>query len=75
MIVEKQGKKQSDLVKSTILLNRLLKQHLAVAAIATGQDQSEIMRDALEDRLIRMGCDLTAPPRLPEITRVAAAGG
>ncbi len=59
----------AELVKSTILLSRNLKQHLAVAAIATGQEQSAIMRDAIEERLEKMGCDLASPPQLPSLKR------
>lgn len=64
------AKKGSDLVKSTILLDKNLKQHLALAALVTGQEQSEIMRDALKERLSKMGCELSEPPQLPNLKRL-----
>lgn len=60
----------SNSVMSSILLDRNLKLHLMVAALATDQDQSEIIRNALEERLTAMGCDLTKPPLLPNLKRL-----
>lgn len=61
---------KSDMVKVTIVLESALKMHLAVAALATGQEQSEIVRDALKQRLQEMGVDLSQPPQLPNLKRL-----
>jgi hypothetical protein len=64
---------KSDLVKKTFLFNKNVSMHLAVAALATGVEQADIVRDATETRLTDMGCDLTRPPQLPDIRIVSSS--
>jgi hypothetical protein len=59
-----------ELVKKTFLFEKNISMHLAVAAVVTGMEQAEIVRQATEARLKDMGCDLTRPPALPNIRPV-----
>jgi len=54
------------LVKSTYLLDPILKQNLAVVALVKGKDQSDIVREALTQYLTSINCDPTKPPKLPQ---------
>lgn len=62
----RQGEQKGELVKKTFLFSKNVSMHLAVASLATGVEQSEIVRQATESRLRDMGCDLTRPPQLPK---------
>ena len=60
--------KKSENVKGTFVLNKNLKQHLAVASLATGREQSEIVDVGLRYILKQLGCgDLNSPPSLPNL--------
>jgi len=54
------------LVKSTYMLDSVLKQNLAVVALVKGKDQSDIVREALIRYLTEINCDPTKPPKLPQ---------
>lgn len=69
------GENKSDLVKKTFLFDRNVSQHLAVAALVTGREQADIVREATEARLKAMGCDLTRPPELPNLRPVSGTLG
>lgn len=58
---------KSDLVKSTYLLDRTLKDNLALAAFVTRQGQSDIVREGIIMCLKEMGYDdPTKPTKLPK---------
>jgi hypothetical protein len=61
------NEEKPELVKKTFLFNKNVSLHLAVAALATGCEQADIVREATESRLKDMGCDLSGPPKLPHI--------
>jgi hypothetical protein len=64
-----------ELVKSTYLLDRTLKDNLALAAVLSRQGQSDIVRAGIIARLREMGYENpTKPMKLPK-TMAAAAGG
>lgn len=59
--------RRPELVKKTFLFDQNVNMHLAVAALVTGKEQADIVREAVEERLSEMGCDLTKPPDLPKL--------
>ena len=61
---------RDDLVKKTFLFPRLTSQHLAIAALALGVEQADIVREAVARKLDEMGLDITRPPRLPNVRDV-----
>ncbi len=54
---------KSTLVKSTYLLEEVLKLNLKYFALATGVDQSDVVREAVATHLRQNGCDPTKPPK------------
>ncbi len=64
-----------ELVKSTYLLDRTLKDNLALAAVLSRQGQSDIVRAGIIARLREMGYDdPTKPMKLPKVMAAAAGG-
>ncbi len=60
--------KNSEQVKGTFVLDKNLKQHLAVASLASGWEQSQIVDVGLRYILKELGCgDLDSPPILPNL--------
>ena len=60
------GNGNQKLVKSTYMLDSIMKEHLAFVAWAKQTDQSDIVREALTRHLQSIGCDLTKPPQRPQ---------
>lgn len=58
---------QETLVKSSYMLESVLKQNLAYYALAEGIDQSDVVRQALADFLRKKKLDPTRPPRFFEL--------
>src|SRR5215211_8411887 len=66
----KRAEDERPLVKSTYLLDRGMKQNLAIAALVTGQDQSDIVRAAIARSLTDLGIDKPSQPlNLQELLR------
>ncbi len=73
----KRGKKMSDnevmatrdFIKSTYLLNPVMKKHLIVAAIVTDTEQTEIVREAIKEWFEKRGVDISKPPALPNYSK------
>ena len=62
------GNGGAKLVKSTYLLDSVLKQNLAVVALVQRRDQSDVVREALVQYLTNINCDPTKPPKLPKFS-------
>jgi hypothetical protein len=56
-----------ELVTSTYKLQKTMKMHLQVMAVMTGRDQSDIIREALDEYLRNREIDPSEPPQV--ITR------
>ena len=57
-----QGEEAKDMVKSTYLMDPVLKENLAYLALAERKDQSDVVREAIEKLLRSRGLD---PSRRP----------
>jgi hypothetical protein len=64
--------RRPNLIKKTFLFEENIHQHLAVAALVVGKEQADIVREAVQDRLTKMGCDLSKPPELPALKDVSS---
>lgn len=56
------------MVKSTYLLNRVLKQNVAYLALSEGVDQSDVVRDAIAHYLRFKKLDPARPPRFVHLS-------
>jgi hypothetical protein len=56
------GEQAKDMVKSTYLMDPVLKENLAYVALAERKDQSDLVREAIEGLLISKGLDPNRPP-------------
>lgn len=64
------GEVRPDLIKKTFLFSRTTSQNLAVAALALGVEQADIVREAVDQKLELMGLKRNISPRLPAVDDV-----